>query len=409
MISPVYVVGVGPGGCHDLAQDVQEKIHASQGIYGSERLLRGCPAESSRQFVIRSDNLDQLVQILKQRESGIHTVLATGDPNFFGIAEYLYRHLGADDVIIYPALSSVQLMCARLRMSWHDATFRSVHGRPMDEAASWVVQFDKLVVLTDPQHHAGRLAQRVVESGLGHVVMHVGENLGLPSERVRTGRASMFAGQSFDGFSVVIFEHGPTDHSVLPFGLDDEWFLRADDGMMITKRDVRAVSLAALGLRRGHVVWDIGAGTGSVAIEAATLVAPDGRVEAVERDARRAQVCRENVRRSRRTIGVWQGEAPRILSELDTPDRVFIGGSGGRLSEILTACGQRLVATGRMVVNLVSMEHIHQVLQWAKQEGWKVEVTQVSIARSAATLDLIRLAAMNPVFVVTLTPIKEQP
>ncbi len=170
----------------------------------------------------------------------------------------------------------------------------------------------------------------------------------------------------------------------------------------ITKREVRAVSLYSLGLRPGSVVWDIGAGTGSISVEA-SIIAREGTVYAVERDEESLPLLRRNVDQwGSKNVQIVAGEAPDALAELPDPDAVFVGGSGGRLAEILDVAMERLLVGGRIVVNLAALERTNEVYQRFKSSGFVADMVMVNSSRGKDMPDgTVRLEALNPVFVVT--------
>jgi precorrin-6Y C5,15-methyltransferase (decarboxylating) len=173
---------------------------------------------------------------------------------------------------------------------------------------------------------------------------------------------------------------------------------------MITKPEVRAISLSKLALRPGDTLWDVGAGSGSLAVEAATLV-PRLAVVAVERSEEQIGLLGQNLERHGVTsaVQVVQGEAPAALADLPPPDAVFLGGTGGHLDQILDVCLKALPPGGRLVANLVTLERVSALLGWAHVRGLAVEFIQVSISRGAEIQGMTRLEAQNPVFVVTVT------
>ena len=187
-----------------------------------------------------------------------------------------------------------------------------------------------------------------------------------------------------------------------PLGLPDDAFAqkRPHRGL-ITKSEARAVSLYKLGLTRGSIVWDVGAGSGSVALEAA-LIASDGVVYAVERDAESLAMLRRNLQRlGPANVAVTPGDAPAALADLPPPDCVFVGGGGGKLTAILECAAARLNAEGRIVVNLAAMERALQAHACLTALGFDAELTQISAARAKPLPDgALRLAAQNPVFIV---------
>ena len=196
-----------------------------------------------------------------------------------------------------------------------------------------------------------------------------------------------------------------------PLGLPDDAFeQRRPLRGQITKREIRAVSLYSLGLKSGSVVWDIGAGTGSVSIEA-SLIAHRGQVYAIERDENGLDLLRNNVANlSGDNVEIVVGEAPSALAELPDPDSVFVGGSGGNLSAILETVTRRLKDEGRIVVNLAALERTHEVYHRLKDEGMAVELTTISASRGREMPDgTVRLEAMNPVFIVSAQQAQERP
>jgi precorrin-6Y C5,15-methyltransferase (decarboxylating) len=193
------------------------------------------------------------------------------------------------------------------------------------------------------------------------------------------------------------------------FGLSDDIFIpRRPGSNVITKRDVRAISLAHLGLHQNTILWDIGSGTGSVAIEAAHL-ASAGHVYAIECNSEALAAIHANCRRlDASNVTVIAGRAPQVLHDLPDPDAVFIGGSGGALTAILEVIQARLRPDGHLVVNLATIEHLSEAVEYLRQSAWEWECTMVNIAHTQQILDMTRLAAMNPVFVLTASQKGEQ-
>lgn len=193
------------------------------------------------------------------------------------------------------------------------------------------------------------------------------------------------------------------------FGLSDDMFIpRRPGSNVITKRDVRAISLAHLGLHQNTILWDIGSGTGSVAIEAAHL-ASAGHVYAIECNSEALVAIHANCRRlDASNVTVIAGRAPQVLHDLPDPDAVFIGGSGGALTAILEVIQARLRPDGHLVVNLATIEHLSEAVEYLRQSAWEWECTMVNIAHTQQILDMTRLAAMNPVFVLTASQKGEQ-
>ncbi|WP_300451071.1 precorrin-6y C5,15-methyltransferase (decarboxylating) subunit CbiE [Accumulibacter sp.] len=344
-------------------------------------------------------------------------VLATGDPLCHGIASWLTGKLGLASVDIMPAPSTVQLACARFGKSWQTLRIASCHAA---DAGEWfigatpahglypvmrAIALQPLVaVFTGPDNNPARLARALIAAGYGddEVRLSVACRLLLPDEQLFPDlRAADAAGREFPLPNVVLVERlGGCGQPV--FGLDDgEFEQRTPDRGLITKQEVRAVSLARLRLAADAIVWDIGAGSGSVGLEAARL-APLGHVWAIEKNAADAANARANAQRWR--VGNYTlvvGKAPAQLDTWPDPDAVFIGGSGGELGELIRLVIGRLKAGGRLVINLVTLENLAGALDALAASDAAWDIVQLQASRSQPILDLHRLVAQNPVWIVT--------
>lgn len=402
----VYVVGIGDDGPESLSRRALAVVAAAEVLGGGERHLAFFPDHPAERIVVRSP----LGEVAERLRLGIgrrrQVVLASGDPNFFGIAGYLAQKLGRDALEVIPNVSSVQLAFARLRTAWHDAALLSAHGRPASDLADAVRRAGKAAILTDDEHTPAELAQRLLQEGLRGYQAHVCENLGGADERIVSCPLEDLPGRSFAPLNVlVLIREGDGrcgDAGTPHWGLgipDDEFHQRKPKRGLITKAEVRVVSLAALGLRPDSVVWDIGAGTGSVAIEAAGL-APRGRVFAVEKNAEDVENIRLNAAKFGRAVEVLHARAPDGLDGWPDPDAVFIGGSGGELEELLDVCAARLRPGGRIVVNAATIETLHRACDGLRRRGFGVDVTLLQVSRSAPILDMTRFEAFDPVYVI---------
>lgn len=401
MAEEVAVVGMGADGMAGLGAEARERIAGASLVAGGRRLLSLLGAHPAPRLAIEGDLLAAAARIDEASRAGPVVVLATGDPNFFGIAALLRRALGAERVRVLPHLSSAQLAFARVGASWHDARFLSAHGRPLEPVVQQALRARKLAILTDPRHSPAVVARALVAAGMeADCRAHLCERLGAPDERVRGGTLGEVAALEADALSLLlVLRERSAGGAPLRFGQAEEAF--AHRRGQITKAQVRAVALAGLGLRPFGVLWDIGAGSGSVAVEAANLV-PEAEVHAVERDAGQALLLRENVvRHFAANVRVVEGEAPQALAGLPDPHSVFLGGSGGRLPEILDAVHRRLRPGGRLVANFALLEHLLRADAQLRAAGCTTDVLALSSARGARTAGGTRLRAENPVFILT--------
>lgn len=398
MPASIAVVGITDAGVDSLLPEARAAVAAAEVLCGGERHLSFFPEHPGERWVIKS-GLEALYQRLEVEVRPV-AVLASGDPMWYGIGPLLTRRLGQPRVQVYPNLSAGQLAFARLGLPWQDAAFLSAHGRPLDGILPAALSATKAVVLTDDENTPAAIAARLLAAGSDDAEAHVFEHLGGPAERHTATTLTGLAGREFAALNLLVVLR-PRAARRWALGLPDDAYAHARG--LITKAEVRAVSLAKLGLRATDTVWDVGAGCGSVAIEAAGL-ARRGRVCAIERDATQLAYLQQN----RTAFGsgnlqVVAGEAPDALTALPDPDAVFIGGSGGNLGAILSVCFDRLNEGGHIVLNQVSLEHLGETLAVAKAAGWASEVTHLSTSRSTETAGLVRLAAQNPVFIITLS------
>ncbi len=395
----VALIGVGPEGPASLLTPARERIATAEVLAGGDRLLALFPEAPGERLQIGAGFREMLEEIASLCSERSAVVLASGDPLFFGIGRALVDRLGRERVAVFPQVSAVQLAFARVGESWEDARIRSVHGRPLEGLAARLRPSLKAAVLTDPRNTPAQVAAALLADGQQGWRASVCEALGTPEERVVEADLEALAGREFHPLNVLLLrrEAAPAPSA---FGVPDEEFdcRRPGRGLM-TKREVRAVALAWLRLRPDSVVWDVGAGSGSVGIEAA-LLAPEGMVFAVERDAESVGRIRENAsRHGVPFVRALAGEAPEALAALPDPDAVFIGGSGGHLEDILAVCCRRLRLGGRIVVGAATLETLTGA-RAAFPTDWTVEITQVSAARSVPVGGLTRLEGMNPVFLV---------
>jgi precorrin-6Y C5,15-methyltransferase (decarboxylating) len=323
-------------------------------------------------------------------EPGTVCVLASGDPGFFGIVRPLAERFGSAALAVHPAPSSVALAFARLGLPWDDATIVSAHGRPLTEAAAIAATSPKAAVLVSPSSPPESLGRHLLELGAAHTQAAVCTRLGLEGERVDVTDLAGLAAGSWDPLSVVVLTtgHAVAAAKTLAWGRPAAEFVH--QAGMITKAEVRAAVLANLDLPERGVLWDVGAGSGSVAVESAAL-APGLTVLAIER---RTEDCRRvaanaAVRGAR--IRVIEGTAPGCLHALPDPDRVFVGGGG---LDVLDAVLVRLRAGGRVVATFAALDRAAAA---ADRLG---SLAQIAVGRGARLPDGgWRLEAENPVFV----------
>ena len=397
---PVHLVGTGLDPAR-LPPEAQRIVAEAEVLIGGRRLLEALPDHPARKVIIRAPVTEVLEEADREsRKGGRVVVLADGDPMFFGIGKRLVRVLGSERVVIHPNVSVLQAAAARIKTPWEDVRNVSLHGRlDLWPLRRILARGRRVGVHTDAVFTPARIAGDLRGCGVDGYRMHVFEDLGLETERVRAFEDLDRAAEgTFSGLSFVLLEPVRPPAVPLAAGLNDDLLIHENG--LITKREVRSVGLGLLGLGRDHVVWDLGAGSGAVALEA-SAAASDGKVFAVERDPERVEQIRRNIRRTG-AYGVEpvQGEMPACLEALPDPDRVFLGG-GVRREGVLEEVTARLRPGGRIVAHTVLLGSLQRALDILEQAGWSPAVTQVQVARSRPLSGDLRLEALNPVFVVS--------
>ncbi len=368
-------------------------------VVGGERHILAFDVEPERALALQGDLSEALDRI--EKTEGSVAVLASGDPGFFGIVRVLAERFGPEKLLVLPALSAVSEAFARAGIPWDDALVVSAHGRDPRRAVNVCRAHPKVAVLTSPAFGPAELAGAL--EGLGRSFV-VAERLGEPDEKMYKGDAPQIARMSWeDPNTVVVYD--PTravgDKGWISGRSESRgrWALPEGElehrSGMITKSEVRALVLARLGPGPGDLVWDVGAGSGSVAVECARLGAA---AIAVERDGESGERIRENASRHDAYVQVVEGEAPAMLHDLPEPDAVFVGGTGERFEETLKVAAVR--ARRCVVLTLITLERVVPAAEILEGCGLAVETTFLQASRMKGVGSLHRLAAETPVFVV---------
>jgi precorrin-6Y C5,15-methyltransferase (decarboxylating) len=398
----IDVVGMGLG-CDDLSPKQRRMIEQAGILIGGQRLLAFFPDVPAEKKAIGKD-LDEVVAYIRSRMARKSiVVLASGDPLFFGIGAKLVDAFGPERVTIHPNVSSVAAAFARIKEPWSGVRIISLHGRKsQSELQRALAEEERIAILTDPEHGPGWLARFILDRLGGGFRMAVMEALGTPTERHGWYRLERAAAGTFAEPNLVVLKRDPqtnVTHRRPVLGAPDEWFDHHRG--LITKSEVRAVTLAKLRLSGSQVFWDLGAGSGSVAIESSLLIGK-GRIVAVEKDLRRVEQIKANARRFRvRNLSVVQAVLPAGLARLPKPDRIFIGGGGKQLPSIISEAVRHLKPDGIVVINTVLLQNVHDALAALRQLGFAAETVQVQIHRSEPMPWSERLEALNPVWIIT--------
>jgi precorrin-6Y C5,15-methyltransferase (decarboxylating) len=414
------IIGVLDNGVQGLTPDSVNAIQSANLVIGASRTLQLFSAlitdAEQKDLTGHLKDVPGWIAIALQMEQKV-VVLATGDPLCHGIASYLYKRLDKELLKIIPNVSSVQLAFSRVGMAWQDAKIVSVHTK---DAGEWqkgaspehglyellqaLFNHDKLAILTGPENTPDRIARMMmVENIASQFTISVAENLLLPDEKLVQGESvEAVAEQKFNGNDIVILQRKQESTAKVLFGLQDSDFhQRKPDKGLITKREVRAVSLALMQLKSNSIVWDIGAGSGSVGLEAARLC-HQGYVYAVEKNVADFEIASQNAEQ----LDVYNyhlinSKAPLGLDDWPNPDAIFMGGTGGELAQLIQLCLQKLKANGWLVMNFVTFENLTTAVDTLKSQHAVWQMTQLQASRSQPILHKHRMKAENPVWIVS--------
>ena len=393
----ITVVGVDG---RPLDEEIERLLRGAALVAGGRRHLEILGVERGRAVVFEGDLSEALAQI--EGTEGSVVVLASGDPGFFGIVRLLGARFGRENLRVLPGLSSVALAFARVGLSWDDAVTVSAHGRDPRRAINVCRAHPKVAVLTAPDFGPAELAEAL--GGLERTFM-VAEKLGGPDERVFHGDAGTVAGMEWEDPNVVLLldeERMSVARGWISSGIQGRgrWALPEEEfehrSGMITKSATRAFVLSRLGPGPGDLIWDVGAGSGAVAIECARLGAA---AVAVERDPESCARIRRNAGRLKAQVQLVEGVAPEALRNLPEPDSVFVGGTGGAFEEIVKLSAVR--ARWTLVLALVTLERVVPAAQLLEDCGLEVETTFLQTSRMKGLGNLHRLAAESAVFIVS--------
>lgn len=421
-MKPVTVIGIGDDGCRSLSPAAYNAVQEATVLIGGERNLEFFSDFPGEKITLAGGMMKTLKALGERLSSDRLCIVASGDPLFYGVAPLVIKAFGKDNVEVIPHPSAMQLAFSRLGVGWAKVNIISLHGRALFGLVARIRHSQQVALFTDGDNTPAVIAQHLIRYNDGDFRATVLENLGGMDERVRSFSlselAAMTGAEEFSPLNIVYLERLEQSQQVKaakaqsPNMAEEQFAKKVPKLGLITKKEVRSLTLSALQLPPDGVFYDIGAGSGSVAIEASYLV-PDGKVYTVECD----EACQGFIEDNLLTHGVdngvaIRGRAPEAISAIpDDADGIFIGGSRGSMVDIVKVCHDRLKPGGHLVINAVTMESVTSAQDalnalsdeardsdGSSTETWAVTLVQISRGKPLAG-KYHRYEALNPIHI----------
>ncbi len=400
----ISLVGVGMGSTENMTTEAMMRIREADLLFGAQRLLEGMPEDKVKlPFYLAKD----ILPVLKDKGCGKKSVvLFSGDTGFYSGAQKLAQRLKEEmesgcleaDLTILPGISAVSYLAARLGIGWQDGAIISIHGRSAN-LPEIVRENPKTFLLLSGVQDLNRLGNQLVNANLKEIRITAGYQLSYPEERIERLTPAECCTICEEGLYICLLEHEGAINRLLTHGRPDEEFIR--DKVPMTKEEIREISICKLRLHKEAVLYDIGSGTGSLAVEAAGL-SHGIRVYAIERKQEAVSLINRNRKKfGLNNITVIEGEAPLILDELPPPTHALIGGSGGKLKEILVGLYEKNPVM-RIVINAITLETMTEVMRLLEQlQVEQTDISQIQVSKAVTAGGYHLMKAHNPVFIVS--------
>jgi precorrin-6Y C5,15-methyltransferase (decarboxylating) len=400
----VHIIGVGSDGLDGLTARARDLLLSADIVFGADSVLSLLPELKAERRVLGADLPEATGALSALLGKKRVAVVAGGDPLFYGVARYLCERLGKEHFEVLPHVSSMQMAFARVKETWEEAFLTNLATHPLESVFDRIRVAETVGLFTSEGEGPAEVARQLLARGLDYFRAYVCENLGGPDERVTQGDLQDVAEMEFDPLNVLILTRKPgrPDQRAAPsrfrrFGNPDDAFAQSrPKSGLITQAEVRAIALAQLSIQPGSVIWDIGAGSGSVAIEAARLSEP-GLVYAIEQDAADYHLILANAETfGVRNLKAVHGIAPAVFAGLPAPDGVFAGGDGREVARVLEAAWQALRPGGQLVVHVATLENLGSTYGVLRRLSREVHALLLNLARGVEQLEAIRFEARDP-------------
>lgn len=391
----VTLVGIGMGNPETRTLGMEKAVHEADCLIGAKRMLESIDAGNKKAHIAIAAK--DIAETIRSSADKCFAVLLSGDTGFYSGAKALVTELNDMEVEVLPGIGSLQYFCSKLQRPWQDVRPVSLHGRDCDFIGE-VRRNPAVFALVGGQDGVHSALQRLADTGLAHLTVHVGQRFGYSDEVICHGTVAELMNSTFDSLSVLLVENPDWESYVVTHGLPDEAFDRDETPM--TKSEIRAISLSKLKLTQGAIVYDIGSGSGSVSVECA-LQARYGKVYAIEMKEKAIALTRHNAEKFHLTnLEVIAGTAPEALEALPAPTHAFIGGSTGNMRGIVN-CLLKKNPSVRIVVNTVTLETLAELTEISKEFDF-CDIVEVSVNKPRLLGRYHLMTAQNPVFIFTL-------
>lgn len=402
----IYLVGMGLGDAKFLTMEARNALENSDVLIGADRILKIWPDYEKKPFYCcyRKDEIKEFLEEHPQYETA--AIVYSGDIGFYSGAKGMKEFLKDYEVHPVSGISSIPWFLNRIGVPWDQTYMASCHGQEVN-MLSLIRENRYVCTLLGQKDTIGFICKRLMENGMEDIQVVVGERLTYPEERIVPGHPKQFVNQTFDPLSVVLFENPKPKQRKLMLGIADEAFVR--DKVPMTKEEIRVLSIAKMHLDKDSIVYDVGAGTGSISVEMA-LWCREGCVYAVEKKKEAVLLIEKNKQRFHADcLKIVEGEAPECLESLPAPTHAFIGGSTGKMIEIIKEIRKKNPDV-RFVVNTVTLETLGQLEQIRKQfpEYEDMEIVQINAAKARKMGNYHLMSAQNPVYIAGFGGRKEE-
>lgn len=394
MSRKLYIIGAGPGDMGFLTQRALQVLESCDKVYSTAGRYVTSLSDLSQNIVECA--MAEIPAAIAASKDTVLGLLVSGDTGFFSVTASLLKSLeGIIETEVVCGISSLQYFCAKTGISYENMKVVSLHGREGSILGAAAYNH-RVFVLTGGAHKADSILKELAEAGMSHIKAYVGEKLSMEGGRIVAGSVGELAEGTYDELSVLLLENPDFVKCSLP--LCDRDFVRGEVPM--TKEEIRAVALAKLAVQPGDLVYDVGAGTGSVAIEMARR-ACDGRVFAIEKNAAALELINENRKRlGAYNVTIVPGTAPDAFTGLPVPNKAFIGGSSGNMEQIIEGLRVKNPHID-IVANTITLEGLNACINSFESSGFNTEIVCINSAAAKKTGKYHMMSANNPVYIIS--------